>query len=73
MIMQQLGSNSSGSAFAAWIQSDGIHDSVYANRYTPAGGWETVLVKSSGVIKSDYIFQTNNGGNYSILIKLHFR
>jgi hypothetical protein len=30
----------SGNALALWVQSDNTQDSVWANRYTPVGGWE---------------------------------
>ncbi|HEY9050762.1 MAG TPA: hypothetical protein VIQ03_04415 [Gammaproteobacteria bacterium] len=40
--------NSSGTAFAAWIQADGTTNSVYANRYTPTGGWETAQLLETG-------------------------
>lgn len=35
----QIAFDDNGNAIAIWTQNDGTHDSVYANRYTPANGW----------------------------------
>ncbi|MGB8223568.1 MAG: Ig-like domain-containing protein, partial [Polyangiales bacterium] len=34
-----VGLDSSGNAIAIWSQSDGTRDNIWANRFTPAGGW----------------------------------
>ena len=45
----QVAVDDSGSALAVWIQSDGTHDNVWANRFTPAAGWGTAtLIESDG-------------------------
>jgi hypothetical protein len=41
-----------GNAIAAWQQSDGVRDNIYAVRYTPSGGWGTVA-----------LVEINNAGN----------
>ncbi|MFZ4857112.1 MAG: PKD domain-containing protein [Desulfuromonadaceae bacterium] len=33
--------DSGGNAIAVWQQSDGTRENIWANRYTPAGGWGT--------------------------------
>ncbi len=37
----RLVSDSSGNVMAVWEQSDGIRRNIWANRFTPAGGWGT--------------------------------
>lgn len=32
-----------GNAIAVWHQSDGTRDNIWANRYTPAGGWDIAV------------------------------
>jgi hypothetical protein len=48
-----------GNAIAVWAQYDGAHNSIYANRYTPGGGWGTETVIESG---------TDNAGSPQIAI-----
>jgi Bacterial Ig-like domain len=31
--------DTSGNAIAVWAQSDGVHETIWSNRYTPATGW----------------------------------
>ena len=42
----------SGNAVAVWHQSDGTRDNIWANRYTPSGGWGTAT-----------LIETDNAGN----------
>jgi predicted enzyme related to lactoylglutathione lyase len=44
--------DSSGDAIAVWRQSDGAQFSIWSNRYTPTGGWET-----------PELLETDNAGN----------
>jgi hypothetical protein len=40
-----------GNAVTVWIQSDGVDDSVWSNRYTPSFGWgaaERIAVDNAG-------------------------
>jgi hypothetical protein len=36
-------------AIAAWVQSDGTHDNVWANQYIPGSGWQTAQLIGSDV------------------------
>lgn len=38
----------SNEAIAVWAQNDGTHNSIYANRYTPSGGWATEVLIENG-------------------------
>jgi hypothetical protein len=33
--------DTSGNAIAVWAQSDGTHETIWSNRYTPGTGWGT--------------------------------
>ena len=35
----QIAVDSVGDALVVWQQSDGLHNSIWANRFTPSGGW----------------------------------
>jgi dipeptidyl aminopeptidase/acylaminoacyl peptidase len=37
----QIAIDPDGNAIAVWIQNDGSHNSIYANRYIPGGNWGT--------------------------------
>ncbi len=37
----QLSTDSDGNVMAAWSQRDGVNYSIWANRFTPTGGWGT--------------------------------
>jgi len=50
----QVAIDSSGDAIAVWHQSDGAQFSIWANRYTPTGGWETAE-----------LIETDNAGSAS--------
>jgi len=49
---QQVAMDGSGNAFAVWQQSDGTRYNIWANRYTPSGGWGTATLT-----------ETNNAGD----------
>ena len=44
--------DTAGNALAVWQQSDGTRDNIWANRYTPGGGWGTAE-----------LIETNNAGD----------
>ena len=45
----------SGNAVAVWQQSDGTRDNIWANRYTPSGGWGTAtLIESNNAGDARY-------------------
>ncbi len=47
----KVATDGSGGAVAVWSQSDGTRDNIWANRYTPSGGWGTAT-----------LIETNNAG-----------
>jgi hypothetical protein len=44
----QIAMDTSGNALAVWSQVDGSYLSIWANRYTPTGGWGTASLIESG-------------------------
>jgi hypothetical protein len=46
--------DANGNALAVWLQSDGTHDNVWANRYTAGTGWGTAA-----------LLETDNAGDAS--------
>ncbi|WP_339672576.1 Ig-like domain-containing protein [Dasania marina] len=40
----QVAVNESGNALAVWVQSNGVQDSIWANRYTAIDGWGTAAL-----------------------------
>ena len=40
----QIAVDANGNALAVWAQSDGIRDSIWANRYTAGSGWGTAAL-----------------------------
>jgi hypothetical protein len=42
--------DASGNALAVWLQSDGTHDNVWANRYTVGTGWGTAALVETGMV-----------------------
>ena len=51
-VSPQVAMDGSGNAVAVWYQSDGTRNNIWANRYTPAGGWGTAT-----------LIETDNAGN----------
>jgi hypothetical protein len=48
ILFPQIAIDSDGNAMAVWVQDDGAHNSIYANHYTPGGGWGTAALIESG-------------------------
>lgn len=46
--MPQVAIDSAGNAIAVWHQYDGSHWNIYANRFTPSGGWVEAETIESG-------------------------
>ena len=44
----EIAFDANGNAFAIWFQWDGTRYDIWANRYTPAGGWQTPQLIESG-------------------------
>ena len=44
----QVAMDGTGNAIAVWVQSDGVADSIWANRYTPGTGWGTATLIETG-------------------------
>jgi len=40
-ISAQIAFDNAGNALAVWYQDDGTQDSIWANRFTPTGGWDS--------------------------------
>ncbi len=51
----QIAIDINGNALAVWSQSDGSQNSIWANRYTPAGGWG-----AAALIESDNAGDASN-------------
>ncbi len=47
-IMPHVGVDGSGNFIVVWIQLDGSHESIYANRYVPGTGWGTAALIETG-------------------------
>ncbi len=49
----QLAADGSGNAVAVWTRWDGVRNHIWANRYTPSGGWGTATpVETDGTVDS---------------------
>lgn len=60
----QIAFDNSGNAIVVWRQHDGTYDSVYANRYTPAGGWGSEeLIESGSEDVQNPIIAVDHAGN----------
>jgi hypothetical protein len=51
----QIAVHADGSAIAVWLQYDGTRSDIWANRYTPSGGWGTAT-----------LIETNNLGDADV-------
>jgi len=62
-----------GNAFAAWYQFDGQRHNVWANRFTPTGGWGTaVLVENDNTGTAVFSqISTDSSGNAVIVWRQH--
>jgi hypothetical protein len=50
----QIAVHTDGSAIAVWLQYDGPRSDIWANRYTPSGGWGTAtLIETSDAGNAD--------------------
>ena len=61
----QIAVDTNGNAIAVWQQDDGLRTNIWANRYTPSGGWVTATLienNNSGAAQSPRIAM-NAGGD----------
>jgi len=64
----QIAIDGSGNALAVWRQSDGMRENIWANRFTPTGGWEVAeLIETDntgdGLLPPDPQIAIDQSGN----------
>ena len=65
----QIASDPSGNMIAVWYQSDGTRNNVYANRYTPSGGWagrELIEADDAGGAQTPQIASDSSGNMVAV-------
>ena len=66
----EIAFDASGNAFAVWAKTDAANtrDDIWANRYTPAGGWQTpqLLESGSGEAIAAHVAVDTNGNAIAV-------
>ena len=68
-LLPQVAMDGSGNAIAVWEQYDGTRRNIWANRYTPSGGWKTAtLIETDNAGGSRYpqVAMDNNGNAFAV-------
>lgn len=68
----QIALNPDGNAFTVWVQSDGILNNIWANRYTVGSGWgsaELVETNNAGNAYDPQIALDSNGTAFTVWVQ----